>query len=133
MLLSWPLASSHPSSPCSFGSRTLAPLPSLFLSEGLCTCCSSCVEHSSPNICSLFPIRQQHLHHTPPFTQFYFLHSIILLVCLFIYLLTLPLCLLHQTLWSTGAGNFFFSTSEPRALRRVPGTEEVLSKHYLKE
>lgn len=83
--------------------------------------------------CSLFPIRQQHRHHTPPFTQFYFLRSIVLLVRLFIYLLTLPVCLLHHTLWSTGAGMFLFSTSERLALRRVPGTEEVLSKHYLKE
>lgn len=33
---------------------------------------------------------------------------------------------------SAMAGSFFFSTSEPLALRTVPGTQEVLGKHYMK-
>lgn len=91
------LISNH-SCPCSSGPPPLASLPSLFLSEGLCTCFVICTEQSSPKYLHAHPFQrpplysQQHRHHSLPLTQLYVLHSIII-TCLFVYLFTAFACL----------------------------------------
>lgn len=67
------LISNH-SCPCSSGPPPLASLPSLFLSEGLCTCYVICTEQSSPKYLHAHPFQrpplysQQHRHHSLPLT-----------------------------------------------------------------